>query len=220
MFRLQTKMNNVKTLAAGMICLLSGIFLLSCKKEYEKAPYNTIERFSIKDTVSGNEYRAVIKNDTLMIYWSQFTELPDSVAPEIIVSENAAVTPASGVKVALAEGVKYTVVAQNGQSRTYTLQPLNNQPPPSMTLDAAITTIGGSLTINGEYFIPDTTVTKLYLINTAKQQVQIPGERFRRYTSAQIRLTIPDDGSVVAGTYDVKLVTGKRTVINGPLEIQ
>lgn len=199
--------------------MIVGILLSACKKEYVDSPYNAIERFTVKNNNSGTAYRAVIKDDTLMVYWAQFAELPDSVSPEIIVSKNARITPASGEKVAFREGVKYTVVAQNGSSKEYVLKPLNNQPPPVLNIYTTTVVRGDYLVLGDEYFIPDTTQTKLYLVNTT-QEIQIPGLNFLIFSSAQIIANIPADGSIAAGSYNVKLVTGKRTAFKGPIEIQ
>lgn len=199
--------------------MIVGILLSACEKEYVDSPYNAIERFTVKDN-TGTEYRAVIKDDTLMIYWAQFAELPDSIIPEIIVSENAKITPASGEKVSFKEGVQYTVVAQNGTSKVYTLKPLNNQPPPVLTIYTTTVVRGDYLVLGDEYFVPDTTLTKLYLVNAASQEFQIPGANFVIFSSAQIIANVPNDGTIAAGSYNVKLVTGKRTAIKGPIEIQ
>lgn len=199
--------------------MIAGILLTACKKEYVDAPYNAIERFTVKDDNSGTEYRAVIKDDTLMVYWAQFSTLPDSITPEIIVSENATVSPASGQKVSFREGLKYTVVAQNGTSKEYILKPLNNQPPPVLTIYTTTVVRGDYLVLGDEYFIPDTIQTKLYLVNTSKE-IQIPGANFLIFSSAQIIASVPNDETIAAGTYHVKLVSGKHTVIKGPIEIQ
>ena len=196
--------------------MIVGILLSACKKEYVDSPYNAIERFTVKDS-NGTTYRAVIKDDTLMVYWAQFATLPDSITPEIIVSENAKITPASGEKVSFREGVKYTVVAQNGSSKEYILKPLNNQPPPVLTIYTTTVVRGDYLVLGDEYFIPDTTQTKLYLVN-AGQEIQIPGASFLIFSSAQIIANVPND--IATGTYNVKLVTGKRTAVKGPIEIQ
>jgi hypothetical protein len=193
-----------------------AILLFSCKKEFEDAPYNSIERFTVTDPASGTSYRAVIKDDTLLVYWAQFAAMPDSISPEIIVAEHAAITPASGVKVAFSETTTYKVVAQNGSTKNYVLKPLSNQPPPTYEIFTPDLLPGDLLVIGGEYFIPDTVQTKLYLVNSTTQ-VQIPGASFSLLTNAEIDANIPAD--IPAGTYDLKLVTGKRTAIKGPVNV-
>jgi len=196
--------------------LTLAVLLFSCKKEYEDAPYNSIERFSVTDVTTGTSYRAVIKDDTLLVYWAQFANMPDSISPEIIVAEHATVTPASGTKVAFAETTTYKVTAQNGTTRNYVLKPLSNQPPPTYEIFTPDVYPGDLLVIGGEYFIPDTTHTKLYLINSSAQ-IQIPGANISLLTNAEIDATVPND--IPSGTYDLKLVTGKRTLIKGPVQV-
>lgn len=101
----------------------------SCKTEYPNLPYNDIESFSIQDG-SGNTLSASIVDDQIILYWPPLIEQPESITPTIKVSELATVTPASGTSVQLQSDkpITYTVRAQDGSSKNYTLTFKYNQP--------------------------------------------------------------------------------------------
>lgn len=197
------------------------IFLLvtfaSCKKEEAAFPYNEIRQFSIQ-TPDGTSLRASINNNEIILYWPPLIAMPDSITPQIAISDRAMVEPASGSKVPFKDGVQFKVTAQNGASQTYTLRAGSNQPVPVFDVSSPeFLYIDRPLDLRGEYFIADTTKTKLFLINKDNQAVQLPGISFVQFYTARISAPIPF--TVDTGHYKVRLVTGVRTVERGPFYI-
>jgi len=194
---------------------LLGILLLqSCKKEYARYPYNDIEQFIVTDA-DGNKLKAVIGDDnSILLYWTPFQSVPDSVAPLITISDRANISPASGKKIAFKEGVVYTVTAQDGTKKNYLFKPAINTPEPVFSVDTyRPLTLGGILIINGEFFIPDTARTKLYLVDKSNKETQL--HDFDEFYSTTIHTTIPLTG-LDTGYYSIKLVSGSNSVISVP----
>lgn len=195
------------------------LFFSSCKKEHVDYPYNDIEQFTITDA-AGNKLKGSISGDTIKVYWPPFQTKPDSINPQISLSERASISPASGKKVSFTEGTTYTVTAQNGVTRVFKLKPMINLPSPVFEVESpASLVIGSLLRLNGQYFIPDTVQTKLYLTGTNKKDVPVSLKNAAQFMSIIIGTTIPMDGSIDTGFYSVKLVTGTNTAIKGPYHI-
>jgi len=195
--------------------LIGTLLFQSCKKEYTKYPYNNIEQFIVTDP-SGNQLKAVIGEDnTILLYWTPFETVPDSITPVITLSKQATISPASGVKVAFKEGIMYTVTAQDGSKSTYTLKPAINTPAPAFSVTNSSLSLGDILILNGEYMIPDTTRTKLYLTDKNNKDIQL--NNFSQFYSTTIHVAIPL--TVDTGSYHVKLVSGTNTIIHGPYYI-
>src|SRR5690606_14000249 len=99
--------------------LLAGFCLLaSCKKEYETAPtpYNEITSFKIAYLDGQDTLRAIIDGETIHIVWPATLDwpVPETVHPEIKISPDASVSPASGEAISLSSGTTYTVTAADG----------------------------------------------------------------------------------------------------------
>jgi hypothetical protein len=195
----------------------AAMFLLaSCKKEYIGFPYNNIEQFTVTDA-AGNQLKAVIGEDnSILLYWTPFAAVPDSIVPVIAVSSQASIEPGSGVRVPFKEGTVYTVRAQDGSSRTYTLRPVINTPVPVFTVNNTALSLGDELVLNGEYIIPDTARTKLYLRDKNNRDIQLTG--FSTFYSTTIHVSIPL--SIDTGSYQIRLVSGANIVTQGPYYIQ
>jgi len=196
-------------------CLLS-LAVYSCKKEYAEFPYNDLEKFVITDN-NGAELKAAIQDDKIIIYYPPLQTIPDSIKPLITVSDRATVSPASGTKIPFQEGTTFTVTAQDGSTKKYTLQAALNQPPLAFTTGSTL--LGTWVTLSGEYFITDTSQTKVSLIGMDKKEHKIPGSLFTTFTAAQITANLPAKLGIDTGTYTVKLVSGKRTAEQGPIVI-
>lgn len=196
-----------------------GLLLLtaaSCKKEYPDHPYKAIERFEIADA-SGATLKAVILEDnSIVIYWPPFQEAPDSVTPQIIVSDRASIQPASGEKVPFTEGLRYQVTAEDGSVQTYTFKPVINQPPLTIKNVSELRIGIDNFEISGEYFVADTGQTKLFLIDKTGREIQLPGADFQVFTSSRIYTNIPFSSAIDTGYYQVKLTSGLRTKLEGP----
>lgn len=159
-------------LALGVVLVVAG----SCKKEYKDAPhpYNEITSFKIAYGVN-DTLKAAITGDSVVVYWSGFIAVPDSIAPFITVSDKASVFPASGQKVALKTGVTFTVTAQDSSKATYQLIVKVYQDEPSMTPTKFSFNVNTAWTLfNFENLIPDTSLTHLYAIGKDGKEVNIP----------------------------------------------
>ncbi|QBQ40765.1 hypothetical protein E2P86_06205 [Sphingobacterium psychroaquaticum] len=186
--------------------------LVSCKKEQPDLPYNDIETFTIEDA-NGKPLQGVIKGEDIIIYWTPLMEDPESITPTIQVSENASISPASGTAVAYSEETKYTVTAQDGSKKTYTLRPQTGQPVPYITSNATAFNFNTVLAIGGDFFIPNTDKTKVYLVQNNKETALTD---IRSLTNSSIQVFVPLTLDIDTGKYHVKVVTGKRVVTNGP----
>lgn len=207
---------------------LLAIFILtmtcwSCKKETPDLPYNEIESFSIKDA-SGNTLSASIVEDRIILYWPPLVDQPKSITPTIKVSELATITPASGTSIELQseKPITYTVRAQDGSSKNYTLSFQVNQPQVQAKLNDPINTYylkepeKGIFTFVGENIIPNETQTKGYLIDKDGKQTLLSLNT--ALTSFVAKFTAPDN--LTAGSsYQVKLVSGRFSIISDPFEV-
>lgn len=186
----------------------------SCKKEYQDFPYNEIEKFSIKDAL-GAELKATIHSTDIIIYWPPFQEQPDSIQPQISVSDRAVVTPLSNVKIPMKEGFSYEVKAQDGSTKTFTLKIANNQPLPYFE-HAGTYALDYILSVSGDYFIPDAAKTSIFLIDKNKKETQL---NINSITNSTIQAKVPMVLSHDTSHYQIKITTGKRTLTKGPVYI-
>lgn len=195
------------------ILMLLPLLFFSCKKEYPDYPYAEIQQFIIKDA-KGAELKAVIKGDDIMIYWPPMQNVPDSISPLATVSERATILPESGKKVPFKDGTTYTVTAQNGTIKQYKLKLALNQVKPLLIVSTSAL-VGASLGIGGDFFIPDATKTKAFLIDSKGQEIQL--NNLLSITPINISLYLPE---LEEGSYKVKLISGIHTVFaKDPLAI-
>ena len=198
-----------------LLSLLVAVFVISsCKKEYVKYPYNDIERFTIKDA-SGTEIKASIEGSDIIVYYPPFMAVPDFINPQITVSDGAVIEPASGAQVAFTTGVTFKVKAQDGSVKTYTLKPAINQPDP--VFEVGDSRLGDVIGLTGEYIIPDTTRTKLSIIDKNNKETLLPGSSFTEFTASHLVANLPI--SIDTGAYRVKLKTGSLILIKGPIHL-
>ncbi len=122
---------------ATMLCglFLAAVFSACNKTEYEQLmrPYNSIERFTISGYGELDSISAVVSGDSIKVYWSGDTELPQRIRPSITVSAGAKVSPASGEEVAFSGSTVYTVTAEDGKVKQYTLKPVVNKAIPVLS---------------------------------------------------------------------------------------
>lgn len=201
-------------LKAGIVLpvMITYFFLSSCKKEYPDYPYNEITSFEVKID-EDNALKAALEGNEIILYWPPFQAEPDSIAPEISVSDRAKISPASGEKIPFTDGFTYHVTAQNGSVQSFTLKISANVPDPGFYFNNPAT--NGVYTIRyeqdfpyirGYYIIPDTTKTKVYISNSKVGEINMTPF----ITSlAQIRLTFNIPTSVDTGLYNIRVVSGK-----------
>jgi len=199
-----------------VIILITGLAFSSCKKDYVKYPYNDIERFVIKDA-NGADLKASIENDNIIVYYPPFQTVPDFINPQITTSDRATVEPASGTKVAFKTGTVFKVKAQDGTVKTYTLKTYQSAPSPTFTISDLPYRPGADVYLTGEFMNPDTTVSKLYMVNQSNKEIQIHSSSFTQFTASTLFFTIP--ASVDTGSYHIKLKTGNQVLTKGPIHL-
>lgn len=193
-------------MAAGVVLLVLG----SCKKNYVDAPtpFNRITSFMV--AYGEDKLKAAVSGDSIVVYWSGFKAVPDSVAPVITISENATISPASGQKIALKSGVRYTVTAQDSSKANYTLYLKVYQDEPVVTTHRFSFNVQSGWRIDGfTHLIPDTSLTRLYAINATGQEIPIPLTTMDATTvyTQPVPITLTD-----TGYYKLKLVNNTYTV--------
>ncbi len=172
-----TYKNFVLTLTSVMLVL--GFH--SCSKteyEYEKSPYNTIQQFQIIGS-NGDSVKCLVSGDSITIHWNPDVELPETITPKIVVDDKATISPVSGEAVPLNESTTYTVMAENGETKTYRLKIVLNIPLPTISsanksltwlTQTQINIFGENFLANAEQQVPD-----VYLQRVA-DGVEIPLE--------------------------------------------
>jgi len=201
--------------------LLAGTFFISCKKEYVDYPYNTIEKFVVTDNTKA-AIEASITESKIIVYWPPQQAVPDSITPVITVSDRATISPASGTKVAFKQTTIYTITAQDGGTRKFTLTPSVNQPLVYFNFAGSNIQnlgIGKPFAIIGENFIVDTAETKFFLVDKNKKEIQVPASNFTSFTTTGIRGSIPVTSAIDTGNYTFKLVSGIRQAVQGPYHV-
>lgn len=143
-----------------IVLLIAGICLQSCSKteyDYLKRPYNEIKQFSITGS-TGETTKCLISGDSITVYWNPDVTLPATISPNIVIDDKAKISPASGTPVPFNKSTVYTVTAENGEVKTYKLNPLLKLPVPSISsVQGPITWLNYSqLSIFGEYFLANT----------------------------------------------------------------
>ncbi|MFC6102425.1 hypothetical protein [Olivibacter domesticus] len=190
----------------------------SCKKEYADYPYNDIEEFTILDQ-EGNTLKAALVNDSIWLYWPPLQVIPDSISPNIIISKNATISPASGEKTPFTSGLAYTVVSENGHTKAYYLKVASNQPSATVTTPPSFITLGSTIRIRGQYFSTDTNRIKVNLIDKEQRLIPTKLESKEALSSVYISALVPIDGSVLLDEeYEVQLISGSQRFNYGPFK--
>ncbi|QEC44184.1 hypothetical protein [Pseudobacter ginsenosidimutans] len=201
------------------LLLTTATLSFSCKKEkeYTPYPYHAITAFNV--TAEEGPVSAAVTEDSVVLYWPSWDNVPASIKPEITISENASISPASGESVELKDGIAWTVKAQDGTTKKYYLKLVINQP------DIWIneTTFGQPqgvekpleiLSHSMRYIIPDPAKTKVWLIDPAGKEYAMPvsfSETYNGYPGRPVMVIgWPADG-VPIGAYKLKIQSGART---------
>ncbi|WP_316841926.1 hypothetical protein [Pedobacter gandavensis] len=199
-------------------CSLLVSFLLlfvACKKEYKAFPYHDIEQFQVNVDGQSN-IDAVLKGDSIILYWPPFINMPDSISPRITLSERASILPASGQKVPFSDKTRYTVTAQDGSLKVYHLRRVNNQPLLNFESTRTLQR-GGVMALSGKYFVPDTAKTRVYLLDKQNRSVRI--NTIVTLTASSFVARMPTAAVLDTGTYHIQMISGSRMKINGPFKI-
>ncbi|WP_316835174.1 hypothetical protein [Pedobacter nutrimenti] len=208
-------MKRITTIALPAM-ITAGLFWSSCKKTTHEIdyPFADIKSFTVSDE-NGHKLSVAVDQQTLTLYWPGNTSVPDSISPVIEVSERARISPASGKKVALKDGLSYTVTAQNGTSLVYKLKVVNNQAPPQLNDESPLTTHQyDQINLNGKvnYLIPDLEKTKAYLVDGNGREVRLMIVDLGR-TALNLFVDTYDQTPLPApGKYKLKIVTGDKSI--------
>jgi hypothetical protein len=127
------KRNTVNLLLCKAATLFSALLFFSCDTEYVdkvndipgdviKVPgYNQIESFIIKDA-ENNTLSAALTENEIVITWSNYMTLPETIKPTIILGQEALIAPASGTEIPFKDGALFTVTSKAGTKKQYTLK--------------------------------------------------------------------------------------------------
>lgn len=202
------------------IALLPCLFLavVACDTEYEDAPYpfKDITTFSV--VAEDTHLSAAVAGNQIVLYWPHTLAQPATISPQITVSENAAITPASGTAVPFQDGLTYTVTAQDGTTAVYTLKLIMNQPEITLSEEEDYRiAFGGLLDIRGANFLLDSIQNEVYLIAQNGTETQVPvyaladasGSGF----ASNIQVSIPAENATAidTGWYKIKIRSGARS---------
>jgi len=202
--------------------------MYGCRKEivYTEYPYNAVEQFSITDT-KGNELKAVLRGDSIIIHWPPHQDVPERIKPtRITLSDRATISPAADEEVPFSKETSYTVTAEDGAKRTYRLYPHINQPELIIGLQydsnryLFSSKTGTTLRLEGEYIIPDAERTQVILIDTVTQQeFSIPMKYAKKLTYNYILFEMPHENGagIVPGGYHVRVKSGQWTKMAGTI---
>ncbi|GAA4322869.1 hypothetical protein GCM10023149_23460 [Mucilaginibacter gynuensis] len=213
---------------------MAGLCLSSCKKteyEYQKRPYNDIKVFTVLNA-TGDSTKCFISGDSITVNWSPDVALPATITPKIVIDGKATISPASGTAVPFNKTTVYTVTAENGDIKTYKLNPLVGLPTPIISSASGPITwlTTNQMTIFGEYFLSGTDASQLQAyLQRVSDGVEIPLTVDRAsITNYGMRATLPDfsaeqdtgmhklyvkAGNRIAKSFDVRFITPPITNI-------
>ena len=211
------------------LAVLTLFLYTACEDDEGPYPFNSIEVFSIMDT-EGNTIEAVIRDQMITIQWPPFQEIPETITPDIIVSERATISPASGETVAFGNETVYTVTAEDGSTQTYTLDRVINAPRPTLLYangdprvpywgELSITleqpAVNEALGVIGEHYPTDPEEFDLFLVDRdTGTEYLIPDESLsiNSLTFIRVALLLGNPAGIEPGWYYPKLVTEFHTV--------
>lgn len=116
----------------------SLLALVSCSKEDPKSSDNRITSFQLN--IEGKTYEGVINPENGKISFELEKEVQSPLVPTIIYPKSARISPSSTTPQNFNSIVRYTVTAENGAEKTYTIivsspsSDISNVPPGDMTL--------------------------------------------------------------------------------------
>lgn len=111
--------NNCLRIFSLIIFVFPLLFQSSCGKEDVKSSANSITSFQLE--IEGVEYDGIINPNNGKITFMFDEELPSSLIPKIKFSEKATISPNENNSQNFNDIVSYTVTAENGLDKTYTV---------------------------------------------------------------------------------------------------
>lgn len=240
-----TKRNNPGIFLYKTVILFLSVFLFSCETEYNdkintipgdviKVPgYTQIESFTIKDT-ENNSISAAITDENIIITWSSYMKLPQTIKPEIVLGTEAVISPASGTDVPFANGTEFTVTSKAGTTKKYTLKiDFRQKEPRTWTTTGGETLTKGLLqsiinrgsgttnTINDLWMSLEN--TRVYFVSAADQTEYTAeivylgsGETVSPFLEYGIYYFLPEN--MPLGLYDLRVKNGTYVLQNTSVE--
>ncbi|WEK34347.1 MAG: hypothetical protein P0Y53_17820 [Candidatus Pseudobacter hemicellulosilyticus] len=200
------------------LLLLAILTAGSCKKEYVDKyniipgdtvtvlGYNHMLSFAIHEYHPDTVLKAAIKEDSLLVYWPVYKAAPETFSPDISLPEKATVTPASGTAVPFKTGTRFTVKAEDGTTRVFTLKLIYNQAP-LQYVNPNTVTLGYPFNIYGQ-FVADPGMTTVWFERLDGADT-VTISSFQRVTATQISFNIPDN--ITPDLYRIRIRNGWRT---------
>lgn len=230
--------NNGIFLHTAILLFLSTLFF-SCDTEYvdkindipgdviQVSGYTQIESFTFKDT-QNNAINAAITDDVIVITWSSYMALPETIKPEIVLGTEASISPASGAEVPFKDGTAYTVTSKAGTTKKYTIKiDIRQKEPKSWTFNGGdfltkgfvqkMINGGSSNTIDNLWLsLKD---TRVYFIDAADKKTEYTAEIIYLgvggaplFPNYGVYYFLPDNMPV--GKYDMRIKNGAYILQN------
>lgn len=206
----------------SVLLLILSLFSISCRKEYvdkfnivpgdtvKVSGYNHITSFIVHEFSADTALTATITNDSIIVYWPLYKKAPATIKPEILLPGKTTILPATGTEVPFVKGTKFTVTAESGEKKIYSLGIDYSQPKPWFGLIPFSLTVGDPISFDGDWFLRDISRTKVILVSVGtKKEYETEVVGFAKSPTFIIPRDIP-----LEGFYDVKIINGKHTVYN------
>jgi hypothetical protein len=237
------KKNNLNTFLSAIGVLFLSALFFSCDTEYidkvntipgdviKVSGYTHIESFIIKDT-ENNAVSAALTTDNIVITWSNYMALPETIKPEIILGTDAVISPASGQEVPFKDGTVYTVTSKAGTKKQFTLKiDIRQKAPKAWNYNGGdILSKGALLKMTNDAQINaiadlwlDINQTRVYFVSAADQTEHTAetvyvgsGETTGPFNTYGIYYFLPEN--IPVGTYDMRIKNGAYTLQNASVE--
>ncbi|PZR20398.1 MAG: hypothetical protein DI539_10990 [Flavobacterium psychrophilum] len=190
--------------------------------------YTHIESFSFAGPDEGQTIKAAITENEIIVLWSAYNPLPETITPSIILGDGATIAPVSDTAVPFTNGTVFTVTSEAGTTKEYTLKIDLRQVEPTYTQ------IGNSAYVLGDLqkeinigtsgqgaidnLLLDISQTRVYFVSAADQTTEFDAEVVFMglgqvpYDNYGIYYFLPDD--MPAGMYDIRIQNGKYLIMN------
>lgn len=210
------------TISYIALAIVAVCVFWSCETEYVDALYTQNEITSFNIDLDGTKLYGAISDGSIIIYESLLEELPETVSPEITISENATILPASKESISLEDGTSYTVTAQDGSTASYVLNIIPFNTTLSIIDKNYAASFGNGMYIVGSGFLLDSTRNQVFFIsendNTEHEMVidEIVEDTYSPSGfGVSIRVTIPEEEEteLEGGYYKIKVISGPREVV-------
>lgn len=238
------KKNNANIFLCSIGMLFLATLFFSCDTEYNDkinsipgdvikvSGYTHIESFIVKDA-ENNSISAALTEDKIIITWSSYMAMPETIKPEIILGTEAVISPVSGGEVPFKDGTIYTVTSKAGTKKQYALKiDFRQKEPQTWNISGGDTYRKGSLikTTNpmrgGKDQIDNLWLsikdTRVYLVSAANtteytaELVYMGGATTAPFTEYGLYYFLPEN--MPEGMYDLRVKNGSYLLQNANVE--